>query len=125
VKDLLASGATSTVAVKMLQEGYTDRDMMDLVRELEMMKIVGKHENIVNLLGCCTTGGELMIIHECALNGSLDKYLKGFQLLDNHGEQVQRSSEDLFKLVGVLMNFSWQVACGMEYLASKKVRKRT
>jgi Protein tyrosine and serine/threonine kinase len=66
-----------------------------------------------------------MIIHECALNGSLDKYLKGFQLRDNHGEQVQRSSEDLFQLVTVLMNFSWQVACGMEYLASKKVRKKT
>jgi Protein tyrosine and serine/threonine kinase len=46
VKDLIATGVTSTVAVKLLQEGYTDRDMMDLVRELEMMKIVGKHKNI-------------------------------------------------------------------------------
>jgi serine/threonine protein kinase len=124
VKDLIATGVTSIVAVKMLQEGYTDKDMMDLVREMEMMRIVGKHNNIVNLLGCCTKGdGELMVIVECTWNGSLENYLKGFRLVDNYGVAVQRTPEELFKLVGVLIHYAWQIACGMEYLASKKVKK--
>jgi serine/threonine protein kinase len=122
VKDLLATGVTSIVAVKMLQEGYTDKDMMDLIREMEMMKIIGKHNNIVNFLGCCTASGELMVIVECALNGSLENYLKGFRLVDNYGVAVQRTPEELFKLVGALIHYAWQIACGMEYLASKKVR---
>jgi serine/threonine protein kinase len=123
VKDLLATGVTSTVAIKMLQEGYTDKDLMDLIREMEVMKIIGKHNNIVNFLGCCTFGGELMVIVECALKGSLEKYLKGFRLVDNYGVAVQRTPEELFKLVGVLIHYAWQIACGMEYLASKKVKK--
>jgi len=47
-----------TVAVKMLKEDATDREMMDLIREMEMMKLIGKHKNIINLLGCCTQRGE-------------------------------------------------------------------
>lgn len=47
-----------TVAVKMLKEDATDREMMDLIREMEMMKLIGKHKNIINLLGCCTQRGK-------------------------------------------------------------------
>jgi serine/threonine protein kinase len=47
-----------TVAVKMLKEDATDREMMDLIREMEMMKLIGKHKNIINLLGCCTQRGQ-------------------------------------------------------------------
>lgn len=31
---------------------------MDLVSEMEMMKVIGKHKNIINLLGACTQGGK-------------------------------------------------------------------
>lgn len=31
---------------------------MDLVSEMEMMKVIGKHKNIINLLGVCTQGGK-------------------------------------------------------------------
>lgn len=36
----------------------TDKDLSDLVSEMEMMKMIGKHKNIINLLGACTQGGE-------------------------------------------------------------------
>ena len=39
------------VAVKMLQEEHSDEEIVDLVKEMEIMKAVGGHENIVNLLG--------------------------------------------------------------------------
>lgn len=36
----------------------TEKDLADLVSEMEMMKMIGKHKNIINLLGACTQGGE-------------------------------------------------------------------
>ncbi|XP_017364055.1 fibroblast growth factor receptor 2 [Cebus imitator] len=43
-----------TVAVKMLKDDATEKDLSDLVSEMEMMKMIGKHKNIINLLGACT-----------------------------------------------------------------------
>ncbi|XP_076469664.1 fibroblast growth factor receptor 2-like isoform X2 [Babylonia areolata] len=65
-----------TVAVKMLKEDATDREMMDLIREMEMMKLIGRHKNIINLLGCCTQRGPLYVIVEFAPHGNLRDFLK-------------------------------------------------
>lgn len=54
---LLNNNASTTVAVKMLKKDATDREMMDLIREMETMKLIGKNKNIINLLGCCTQRG--------------------------------------------------------------------
>jgi len=32
--------------------------LSDLISEMEMMKMIGKHKNIINLLGACTQDGE-------------------------------------------------------------------
>jgi len=37
----------------------SERDVTDLVQEMEMMKLIGRHLNIINLLGCCTQNGEI------------------------------------------------------------------
>ena len=39
------------VAVKMLKEGHNDEDLMGLYSEMQVMKQIGKHTNIINLLG--------------------------------------------------------------------------
>jgi serine/threonine protein kinase len=96
----------------MLKEGNNDDKMKDLLQEVAVMQKIGKHDNIVNLLGCCRANGELMVIVECALKGSLKNYLKGLQKF--------YTSTELYSLFGLLVNFSWQIACGMEYLESKK-----
>ena len=79
---LLSHGETSTVAVKMLKEGHTDQDMIDLVSEMDMMKMIGRHMNIINLLAVCTQGKFLhpnllgcMIIHLTAI-----KFTNSFQI---------------------------------------------
>ncbi len=64
------------VAVKMLKEGHTDQDMIDLVSEMDMMKMIGRHINIINLLGCCTQNGHLCVIVEYAEHGNLRDFLK-------------------------------------------------
>ena len=39
-------------------EDATDQELMDLVSEMKVMKTIGKHKNIVNLLGVCTQEGK-------------------------------------------------------------------
>lgn len=36
----------------------TEKDLSDLISEMEMMKMIGKHKNIINLVGACTQDGE-------------------------------------------------------------------
>ena len=65
------------VAVKMLKEGHTDNDVIDLVKEITIMKRIPKHANIINLIGVCTqpVGHPLYVIVEYAKHGNLRHYL--------------------------------------------------
>lgn len=36
----------------------TDKDLADLISEMELMKVMDKHKNIINLLGVCTQEGK-------------------------------------------------------------------
>ena len=49
---------------------------MDLISEMEMMKVIGKHTNILNLLGCCTQKGPLYVVVEYAPHGNLRDFLR-------------------------------------------------
>ncbi|RWS19829.1 vascular endothelial growth factor receptor-like protein, partial [Leptotrombidium deliense] len=75
----LEEGETSTtVAVKMLKERADFEQMKALVAELKIMIHLGKHLNIVNLLGAVTKNldkGELMVIVEFCRCGNLREYL--------------------------------------------------
>ncbi|CAB4065285.1 FGFR1 [Lepeophtheirus salmonis] len=70
------SGTCHEVAVKMLKEGHTDSDVIDLVKEVEIMKKVGSHENVLSLVGVCTKPNgshPLWAVVEYALHGCLKK----------------------------------------------------
>ena len=43
---------------------------------MDMMKMIGKHMNIINLLGVCTQDGPLYVIVEFAEYGNLRDFLK-------------------------------------------------
>ncbi|MEE6479191.1 hypothetical protein FKM82_012174 [Ascaphus truei] len=108
------------VAVKMLKSDANEKDLSDLISEMEMMKMIGKHKNIINLLGACTQDGPLYVIVEYASKGNLREYLRarrppGMEYCYN---PICAPDEQLcFK---DLVSCSYQVARGMEYLASKK-----
>ncbi|NXV65369.1 FGFR1 factor, partial [Molothrus ater] len=108
------------VAVKMLKSDATEKDLSDLISEMEMMKMIGKHKNIINLLGACTQDGPLYVIVEYASKGNLREYLQarrppGMEYCYNPSRvpEEQLSFKDL-------VSCAYQVARGMEYLASKK-----
>ncbi|XP_041855035.1 fibroblast growth factor receptor 1-A isoform X2 [Melanotaenia boesemani] len=108
------------VAVKMLKSDATEKDLSDLISEMEMMKIIGKHKNIINLLGACTQDGPLYVIVEYASKGNLREYLRarrppGMEYCYNP-DQVPLENMSIKDLVSC----AYQVARGMEYLASKK-----
>ena len=48
----------ATVAIKMLKNDATDKELKDLLSEMQVMKTIGKHVNIINLLGVSTQQGE-------------------------------------------------------------------
>lgn len=43
----------------------TEKDLSDLIAEMEMMKMIGKHKNIINLLGACTQDGNTGAVCAC------------------------------------------------------------
>lgn len=103
-------------------EGHTDEDVKDLVCEMEVMKILGNHVNVLKLLGCCSQDGPLYVIVEYAPHGNLRDFLRkhrptaNYDVLDG-GDAVERKTLTHKDLV----SFAFQVARGMEYLASRRV----
>uniref|UniRef100_A0A452TIC7 receptor protein-tyrosine kinase n=1 Tax=Ursus maritimus TaxID=29073 RepID=A0A452TIC7_URSMA len=129
-----------TVAVKMLKEGATHSEHRALMSELKILIHIGHHLNVVNLLGACTKpGGPLMVIVEFCKFGNLSTYLRSkrnefvpykvcigvtccFYLIPS-GLSSLSFSEDLYKnflTLEHLICYSFQVAKGMEFLASRK-----
>nr|WOX59759.1 receptor tyrosine kinase FGFR1A1 [Carcinus maenas] len=108
----------SSVAVKMLKEGHTDSELMDLVSEMEMMKMIGTHINIINLLGCCTQDGPLYVVVEYAAHGNLRDYLRNNRPSSGYERAIGQEMDAITQKD--LVSFAFQVARGMEYLASKK-----
>uniref|UniRef100_A0A4W4F5H3 Vascular endothelial growth factor receptor 3 n=1 Tax=Electrophorus electricus TaxID=8005 RepID=A0A4W4F5H3_ELEEL len=135
-----------TVAVKMLKEGATASEHKALMSELKILIHIGNHLNVVNLLGACTkTNGPLMVVVEYCKYGNLSNYLRAkreffLPYRAGHVEQIGRKPsspsypsnlsfmsqlhlDDLWKsplTVEDLICYSFQVARGMEFLASRK-----
>ena len=69
---------STTVAVKMVKPNADILYLRALMSELKIMIHLGRHLNIVNLLGSCTSGlarKELYLIVEYCRFGNLQKYL--------------------------------------------------
>jgi len=118
--------ASTTVAVKMIKDQQSEKEVLDLVKEIEIMKAVGGHDNIVNLLGACTqpAGQPLMAILEYAEHGNLRDFLRARrgvifsstdQLDGSHSVRPPRPVT-----TKEMVRFAFQVARGMEFLAGRR-----
>ncbi|XP_001868628.2 fibroblast growth factor receptor homolog 1 [Culex quinquefasciatus] len=113
---LLEKDQTSKVAVKMLKEGHTDVDVKNLVCEMEVMKLIGKHFNIINLLGCCCKDGPLFVIVEYAKHGNLKEFLRSHRLQTAVDSPIDGDRRILTPKQQI--SFAFQIARGMEHLSS-------
>uniref|UniRef100_A0A8C6UG30 Platelet-derived growth factor receptor alpha n=1 Tax=Neogobius melanostomus TaxID=47308 RepID=A0A8C6UG30_9GOBI len=136
------------VAVKMLKPTARSSEKQALMSELKIMTHLGPHLNIVNLLGACTKSGPIYIITEYCFYGDLVNYLHknresflslntektkkdldifGINPVDESSRRYKTSEIDILLTDDMnegltttdLLSFTYQVAKGMEFLASK------
>lgn len=110
----------STVAVKTLKENAIESEKKDLMSELQVMKSLEPHVNVVRLVGCCTEKDPVFVIIEYVALGKLQTLLRNSRMEKNYNSTSGKS-----KTVTShgLVSFMYQVARGMEFLSSRGVRK--
>ncbi|XP_046866526.1 fibroblast growth factor receptor 3 [Drosophila willistoni] len=67
---------TTIVAVKQLKPNPTADEVAEFLAEIEMLKGVGTHHNVVCFLGCCTIKAPYLMIMEYVGRGNLLSYLR-------------------------------------------------
>lgn len=112
------------VAIKMLRENATDENRQDLLSELNLMKNLEPHQNVIQLLGCVTKTDPVMAITEYVPYGDLLGYLrKSRGLHDTYYKDPDFKPQSSLK-PKQLFGFALDIANGMEFLSSKKIVHR-
>ncbi|XP_073985838.1 tyrosine kinase receptor Cad96Ca [Rhodnius prolixus] len=120
-KHISGEDGPTIVAVKTLKENAGERERIDLLQELQVMKLLDPHPNVVRLLGCCTDKDPIFVIMEYVSNGKLQSFLRNSRATrsyDNmHGKSNTLTSRHL-------TSFCYQIARGMQFLSSKGIIHR-
>ena len=119
--NIFNNNSRDIVAVKTLKENASKKEKKDLLTELQIMKMLEPHPNVVTLLGGCTDKDPVFLIMEYMPFGKLQSYLR---------ESRERNSDRYYGNLHACSNrlsardltlFAYQVAKAMEYLSSKGV----
>lgn len=110
----------SVVAVKTLKENANEKEKSDLISELQVMKMLEPHQNVVRLLGCCTDKEPIFLIMEYISKGKLQSYLRNSRAERYYNNMYSKSK---YLTSRDLTSFVYQVAKGMDYLSSNGVSK--
>uniref|UniRef100_A0A1I7ZN98 Protein kinase domain-containing protein n=1 Tax=Steinernema glaseri TaxID=37863 RepID=A0A1I7ZN98_9BILA len=117
------------VAVKMLPEYADDLSKSEFLREIALMKNLGYHERLVNMLACVTESEPYCLVVEYCSDGDLLRFLRDrceYMLrLDKIGidyTNPEESSYDVDMVITLkqLLMFAVQISYGLDYLAQKK-----
>ncbi|CAG5133024.1 unnamed protein product, partial [Candidula unifasciata] len=111
-----------TVAIKMLQEDCDSMYKQDFLKEIQLMKTLGHHQNVVSMLGCCTLRDPICLLVEHAEFGDLLNFLKDVRqrLVKVSSLNSQYVNGNTTVLTSSdLLRFAHQVSLGMDFLASK------
>ena len=57
-------------------DGVTEEQIQEFLEEIQLMKQIGYHRNILNLLACCTITNPMFVVVEFAKYGDLLQYLR-------------------------------------------------
>ncbi|XP_065663218.1 uncharacterized protein LOC136085753 isoform X3 [Hydra vulgaris] len=120
------------VAVKLVKDSADPSELNDFTEEMNLMKGIGYHKNIINLIGCSTIKKPLCLVVEYMEHGDLLNFLRknrnNVTTTDNFSlgvmpHKVQLEENDVITADDLLC-FAWQVASGMEYLSCAKLVHR-
>ncbi|XP_035677734.1 uncharacterized protein LOC118416664 [Branchiostoma floridae] len=114
-------------AIKVLKSGADQESHQEFQQEVDIMRHVGYHPNIVNLLGTCNHKGQQYMALELAANGDLLKYLRKSRV--HMTERPYANMRPEVKTAStlspvMLLRIACDVASGMEHLAGKNVIHR-
>ena len=116
---LTSAMSHTTVAIKSIQETGNSNDLRDLLNEIKLMSHISPHLNLVSMIGACTSelqeNGELWLIIEYCEHGELKTFLR-----DNKERLLRGKKGDKFNS-RCLLNWAYEIAKGMEYLAEHKI----
>uniref|UniRef100_A0A8R1DIM5 Protein kinase domain-containing protein n=2 Tax=Caenorhabditis japonica TaxID=281687 RepID=A0A8R1DIM5_CAEJA len=115
------------VAVKMLPEYADNVSKHEFLREILLMKTLGYHERLVNMLACITESEPLCLVVEYCDNGDLQQFLrercrymmKLDELLINYNDPPKNENYDATLIISLklLLQFAVQISYGLEYLS--------
>ena len=54
-------------------------EVFDFLQEIDLMKNIGKHQNVIQMYGCCTTCRPICLVLEYAPGGNLLNYLRSLK----------------------------------------------
>ena len=57
-RDICGCDGPILVAVKTVKETATQKEKAELLREIQIMQMLGPHPNVVTFLGCCSKKGK-------------------------------------------------------------------
>ncbi|PAA48672.1 hypothetical protein BOX15_Mlig025458g1 [Macrostomum lignano] len=120
------------VAIKMLKRDYSEEEMIALVKEIEIMKMMrsNPHPNIIKLVGVCTKGGPVLLLTELALYGNLRDFLKQRPVTSKQADymNVLPDTREVCFTPCVrpvqLLHFSRDVARALQFMADIKIVHR-
>lgn len=121
-------GSGDIVAVKQLRNraGLGDREHLELIAEIEIMKSVNDHPNVIKLLHYCIDDtGPILVIMEYAENGKLQTYLRNCRASSKSSRErcnIEKTYPNITSKE--LIKFTYHIAKGMEYIASKGIVHR-
>ncbi|XP_070543719.1 fibroblast growth factor receptor 3-like [Ptychodera flava] len=106
---------TITVAVKMLKDNATAVEKDEILREITTLQEIGKHANILSILGCCTLEEPYFLITEYMKYGDLLHFLWRTK------EPRYQNDDPIYSLTEKgYYQIARQIARGMEFLAQNK-----
>ncbi|KAJ7385283.1 hypothetical protein OS493_016354 [Desmophyllum pertusum] len=65
-----------TVAIKVLGDNTDEEARNQFLEEIELMKVIGSHRNIVSMLGCCVKSDPIFLLLEYVPYGDLQHWLR-------------------------------------------------
>lgn len=107
------------VAVKMLPEYADELSKQEFLREIGLMKTLGYHERLVNMLACITDSEPYCLVVEYCSDGDLLHFLRDRCQYLLQLEEGAEPEPDMALGLKQLLMFAVQISFGLEYLSQK------
>nr|XP_058955524.1 uncharacterized protein LOC131782811 isoform X1 [Pocillopora verrucosa] len=132
--DVCGTQGWSFVAVKMLKENFSKSDLTDLLSELDLLKKLKPHPNVIQLLGCLTkdvircegrrTFKPPLVILEFVAHGDLLGFLKRSRGETDDYYDLKRKEIPRKISIQQLYKFASDIARGMEFISAHQLIHR-